>query len=354
LKKNFVSFVSFCSMRPMRTSFIVVSFNEAKTLSRVKQALDALDRPRDMAVETILVDGGSSDATVQMARESGFTRILELPGANIPVCRNAGLAEARGDWIAFIDADCVLAPTWLMHAAKLLQTHDRLILGWPASPPSPGTWVQEAWHIHWMNKNRAMETDAGEKVVKQDGFRMITTRNMIFHREVAEAVGGFDEQLATGEDTDFVFRAATQDIPTWGLPSLFSVHLGEPSSLKKFYRQQVWHANRRAYRTILARSGMTTGGNAPLFTAVFLGATVLSIASAAARVLNPLLGVGVFALPLLLLALAGRTAVRAGRPLLMGPLAILYGAYGLARSLDLLGLSPHKPSWKTDRGKPSR
>lgn len=335
----------------MLTSFIVVSFNEAKTLSRVKQALDALDRPRGMEVETILVDGGSRDATVQMARETGFTRILELPGANIPVCRNAGLAEARGDWIAFIDADCVLAPSWLVHAAKLLQAYDRLILGWPASPPSPGTWVQEAWHVHWMNKNLAHETEAGEHVVKQGGFRMITTRNLIMHREVAEIVGGFDETLATGEDTDFVFRASTQGIATWGLPTLSSVHLGEPSNLKKFFRQQLWHANRRAYRTIVARTGMKEGGNAPLFTGLFLLGGAVSLAGIPAGLVNPLFGVAVFTLPLFLLAVAGRTALRANRPLLIGPLAVLYGAYGLARALDLLGLSPHKPSWKTAKTK---
>ncbi|MCB1071048.1 MAG: glycosyltransferase [Kiritimatiellae bacterium] len=334
----------------MLTSIIVVAFNEAAALPRMKQAVDGLALPAGMTLETILIDGGSQDGTVAQAKQLKFTRVLELPQANIPVCRNAGLKAAQGDWLAFIDADCVLAPNWLIHAARLLSRYDQLILGWPAAPPSPGTWVQDAWHIHWMNKNPSVEMEEGERVVKQGGFRMITTRNMIMHRAVAEAVGGFDERLSTGEDTDFVFRASTQGIPVWGLPALASTHLGEPATLRAFYRQQVWHANRRAYQTILDRSGMKEGGNAPLFTALFLVAAMISIISLVAGLYNPLVGVGLFTLPAFLLLLAGRTSLRAKRPLMVAHLAILYGAYGIARSLDLLGFSPHKASWKAGKG----
>lgn len=333
----------------MLVSFIVVVFNEAKALPKVKAAFDRLARPDGLRIETIAVDGGSRDDSVAVARSLGFDQVLELPGANIPVCRNAGLKAAHGDWIAFVDGDCVLDPSWLEHAARLLNRHPELILGWPASPPSPGTWVQEAWHAHWMNKNPALEDDAGEQVLKREGFRMITTRNMIFHRGVADRVGGFDENLATGEDTDFVFRATMAGIAAWGLPALRSVHLGEPDTLRKFYKQQVWHANRRAYAAILQKSGMTSGGNAPLFTAVFLAGALLALAAIPLGVVHPLAWLGLLPLPGLVLLLSARTCRRARRGDLLLPLAVLYGAYGLARSLDLIGLSPHKPSWKASK-----
>jgi glycosyltransferase involved in cell wall biosynthesis len=330
----------------MLVSFIVVVFNEAKVLPLVKTAFDRLRLPPGFSLETIAIDGGSRDDSVTVARASGFTQVIEMPGANIPVCRNAGLRAASGAWIAFVDGDCILDPDWLLHAARLLTRHNELVLGWPASPPSPGTWVQQAWHIHWMNKNPALETDEGEQVLKREGFRMITTRNMIFHRGVADRIGGFDETLSTGEDTDFVFRATMAGIAAWGLPALKSVHLGEPDTLKKFYKQQIWHANRRAYAAIMQKSGMKSGGNAPKFAALFLVAAMLFAISAALGFLHPLLWLGLLPLPSLLLALSTRTCLRAKRFGLLIPLAILYGAYGLARSLDLIGLSPHKPSWK--------
>lgn len=331
----------------MLVSFIVVSFNEAKALPLVKAAFDRLVVPDVLTVESIVIDGGSRDNSPAVARDCGFTQVVELPGANIPVCRNAGIKAAKGEWIAFVDGDCILDPEWLQHASRLMKRHAALILGWPAAPPSPGTWVQEAWHIHWMNKNPATEREGGEDVLKQEGFRMITTRNMIFHRGIADRIGGFDESLATGEDTDFVFRATMAGIDAWGAPALKSVHLGEPDTLRKFFRQQVWHANRKAYKTILQKSGMRSGGNAPLFTAVFLACLVTFFVAAALLPVTSCSWLGLLPMPALLVALSGRTCLRARRVDMLVPLAILYGAYGIARSLDLLGLSPHKPSWKT-------
>lgn len=331
----------------MLVSFIVVTFNEAKALPLVKAAFDRLERPEGVEIETIAVDGGSRDASVEVAQELRFTKVIELPGANIPTCRNAGIRAAAGDWVAFVDGDCVLKPDWLTHAARLLNSQPALILGWPAAPPSPGTWVQEAWHIHWMNKNPALDQEQGEWVVKRDGFRMITTRNMIFHRAIADRIGGFDEALSTGEDTDFVFRATMAGIPAWGLPALKSTHLGEPDTLRKFYRQQLWHANRKAYKTIMEKSGMKSGGNAPLFTAVFLAGLVAATLGLLLAPVHPFFLLGPLPLPGLLLALAARIGLRARRPGLILPLATLYAAYGLARSIDLIGLSPAKPSWKT-------
>ncbi|HMP88959.1 MAG TPA: glycosyltransferase [Kiritimatiellia bacterium] len=335
----------------MLVSFIVVVFNEEKSLPLVKAAFDRLVLPEGVTMETIAVDGGSRDGSVEAARNCGFSKVVELPGANIPVCRNAGIKESSGEVIAFVDGDCILDPDWLVHAFRLLNKHPRLVLGWPASPPSPGTWVQRAWHAHWMNKNPAMENDAGESVVKKGGFRLITTRNMILHRSVTETIGGFDEALSTGEDTDFVFRATMADIPAWGLPALKSVHLGEPDTLKRFFRQQVWHANRLAYKTIVEKSGMKSGGNAPLFTGLFLAGLILVFISIPAGIFLPALWLGLFPLPALLFALAVVTAKRAMDFSLIPPLMVLYGAYGLARCIDLLGFSPRKASWKLARKK---
>jgi len=335
----------------MLVSFIVVTFNEAKALPRVQESFARLKRPDGFTIELIAIDGGSRDGTPEVARSCGFDKVVILPGANIPVCRNAGIKEASGDWIAFVDGDCLLDENWLIHASKLLTKYPALILGWPASPPTPGTWVQRAWYAHWMNKNPVQENDDGEPVVKTGGFRMITTRNMIMHRKIAAIVGGFDENLSTGEDTDFVFRATMAGIPAWGLPALKSVHLGEPDTLKKFFRQQVWHANRKAYKTIAEKSGMKSGGNAPLFTALFFACFVCAITSLILGFIHPLFWLGLLPLPGLLLALAGITSLRAGDLLLLFPLSVLYGAYGIARSIDLVGLARQKPSWKVSRHK---
>jgi len=331
-------------------SIIVVALNEEGPLPRLKQAIDALLCHTSVAIETILVDGGSRDGTVEAAKLVGFSKIIVLPGANIPVCRNAGLKTAAGNWIAFLDADCEPAEDWLQQAAPLLFAEKEIIIGWPVVPPSPGTWVQTAWRIHWMNKNPQLESWQGHPAVIRDAFRLITTRNMLMTRAIAESLNGFDENLPTGEDTDFVFRAYQKNMTVLGLPALQVIHHGEPATLRAFYRQQTWHANRTSYRKIMGDQAGRTGGNAPRFAALFLAFGLLFITGLGGLLIT---GRAIFLiLPLPLLALitapAALIALRAKAFRYWPALCILYAAYGLARALDLIGFFRRKTSWKAE------
>lgn len=332
-------------------SIIAVAFNEERWIARLQTAVNALKRPADLRIETILIDGGSRDGTVRVAKEAGFNKIEVLPGASIPICRNAGLRVAEGDWIAYLDADCEPAPDWLGNAAYFLEREPRAILGWPAQPPEPMTWVQAAWTFHWAQKNPHREERYGRNVIAREGFRLVTTRNMLLHRVVADQLHGFNEELTTGEDTDFGFRADRAGIPVWGIPELRVAHHGEPATLRAWFKQQLWHANRKSYRHIAELSGGKVGGNAPRFTALYVTTAGLALAGfIAALVLRNCIFV-ILALPWLGLivgpALLLCTRARQWRP--FPALCLLYAAYGLARSIDLLGLHRAKPSWKAAR-----
>lgn len=330
-------------------SIIAVTFNEARHIADLQRAIHALDHPGTVRLETIVVDGGSRDGTAQAAREAGFSKVVELPGANIPVCRNRGLREASGEWIAFVDGDCAPARDWLEQARPFLEGNEAVLLGWPAQPPEPMTWVQAAWNFHWTQKNRRLEEFQGRRVVRQEGFRLVTTRNMLLHRAAADKVGGFNEDLATGEDTDFAYRAYLAGIPVLGVPELKMVHRGEPATLAQFYRQQVWHANRRSYQHILKTSGGKVGGNAPKFAAAFLAGLILAGLGLIGSLATGRVALLALSLPLLAIVMlpAARLCFRAREGRHLAGLMVLYAAYGLARAYDLLGLAPSKPSWKS-------
>ncbi len=334
---------------PHRLSIIAVTFNEVRRVGGLQAAVNRLARPPGVEVETLLVDGGSRDGTVEAARAAGFTRIEVLPDASIPVCRNAGLRAATGDWIAFLDGDCEPAADWLDHAAHFLEREPAAILGWPAAPPAPMTWVQAAWRFHWEQKNPARSERHGRPVAEREGFRLVTTRNMLLHRSVADQLGGFNEELTTGEDTDFAFRADRAGIPVLGVPGLRVVHHGEPATLRAWFKQQLWHANRKSYAHIARLSGGKVGGNAPRFTALYAAALALALLSVAASLITDhwslmtgtLPWLALIAGPAALLSLRGRTAR------FFASLCLLYAAYGLARTIDLLGFHRAKPSWKS-------
>jgi glycosyltransferase involved in cell wall biosynthesis len=328
-------------------SVMLVALNEAHHLEAIRIALDQVAVPEGWRVERILVDGGSTDGTARLAQEMGFTRVLVLPGASIPVCRNAALETATGDAFAFLDADCIPCREWLEVASPYLESAEPTLVGYPVMPPGSGNWVQSAWWAHWRHKNRH-DGDAAADAVETDAFRLVTTRNMLFNRPLLALAERFDEHLTTGEDTDFAFRASRKGARILAVRALRVIHLGEPATLSQFFRQQLWHANRKAYATILRSSGGKSGANAIYFSLAFLFALVLALASAVAAVACktpwPLAGL----LPLAAVALAPALwiAARAKRAALVPQLAVLYFLYGLARAIDLAGLAPRKPSWK--------
>lgn len=333
-------------------SVLVVTFNEAAHITRLKQAVDNLQRPTGFRIEMVVVDGGSRDGTVAAAREAGIEKVIELPGANIPCCRNRAAREAQGQCWAYFDGDCAPAPDWLSHALRLGEALGPAILGWPAQPPAPLNCWQAAWHFHWLNKNRAWDDVAGQRVVQTEGFRLVTTRNLFMHRDVFDAIHGFNEALATGEDTDFTFRAYMHGFPVLGVPAMQVVHYGEPRTLGAFFRQQIWHANRKSYAHIRALSGGTVGGHAPRFTWAFTAACVAALAGVLAALLSRQWWVAaVLSLPLGLVLAAPATWISLrGRSLRHWPhLFILYALYGTARMWDALGLATQKTSWKFEQ-----
>jgi glycosyltransferase involved in cell wall biosynthesis len=76
---------------------VIPAFNEA-------HQIDECVRHVDWADEVIVVDGGSGDATVALARAAGAT-VLDGPGVSIAGQRNMAIARARNTWVLALDAD---------------------------------------------------------------------------------------------------------------------------------------------------------------------------------------------------------------------------------------------------------
>jgi glycosyltransferase involved in cell wall biosynthesis len=91
-------------------SVVVPARNEADYLPQTLESLRAqtTDRPHEL----IVVDGDSDDRTPEIAREFG-ARLVSGPGSAIGHGRHLGARAARGEWLAFVDADTLVAPDYL-------------------------------------------------------------------------------------------------------------------------------------------------------------------------------------------------------------------------------------------------
>src|SRR6185312_3212678 len=95
-------------------------------------------------LEIWVIDNCSTDSTAEQARMAG-AGVLHAPAGRIGAVRNVGLRAAKGEFVAYVDGDCEVPPTWLQTAVDLLQSDASTgAVGGPCLSPADGTWVQRS------------------------------------------------------------------------------------------------------------------------------------------------------------------------------------------------------------------
>ena len=172
-------------------SVVVPAWNAAGVLPRLLAALAAQTGEHELVV----VDTGSSDATVTLARDAG-AKVVAAPRRNRSLARNLGVAATRADVIAFTDADCVPAPSWAEALAGCLESSP-LAAGPVEIETRPEPSIAERFDRLWRYPQERYVA-AGHA----------TSANLGIRREAFDSVGGYDERFHHGEDTDLCLRAA--------------------------------------------------------------------------------------------------------------------------------------------------
>ncbi len=95
---------------------IVCTYNRASSLKKCLESLRGQDYP---SFNVLVVNGPSSDDTVQVAAGYG-ARVVSQQGRGIANARNLGVRSATADVIAFIDDDCTARPDWLRNLVEML------------------------------------------------------------------------------------------------------------------------------------------------------------------------------------------------------------------------------------------
>lgn len=185
------------SGRP-RLSVVIAAFNAEATLDA---QLDALQRQvMPVSWEVLVCDNGSTDGTAAVARDRARTmpevRVVDASLTRGPAAaRNVGAREARSPLLVFCDADDVVADEWLPLMFAALIEHE-FVTGTSRrrelnSRPDEPTYFD--WSLYRMPFFPYLDgAGAG---------------NMGIHKQIFDALGGFDERLRTGEDLDLCWRA---------------------------------------------------------------------------------------------------------------------------------------------------
>jgi glycosyltransferase involved in cell wall biosynthesis len=185
-------------------SVVIPVFNGERYL---RETLDSVFAQTHRPLEVIVVDDGSTDHSLELARASGHPLIaLSQPNGGHASARNHGLAHATGEFIAFDDADDLWDPHKL--ALQLARFDARPELGVVFAH------LQNFWSPDVEESARV----TGEELERPvPGYTSVT---MLARRELFTRIGTFDVSLRHGNDRDWFCRATEQGVAVEMMPDV--------------------------------------------------------------------------------------------------------------------------------------
>lgn len=205
-------------------SVIIPCYNAAQY---VGDALDSVIAQTYPHWEAIVVNDGSTDSSADVVRSYMATdpriRLINQVNRGLGAARNAGIAEAQGEWFLFLDADDTIAANMLFRATDdaIANGAQIVVTGWTAwypsleihhdqGAPAYGGFVERLYHQNQMPVHAAL-----------------------VHRSVMERAGTFDEELRHVHDWDLWIRAARAGCRFSVLPECLAVYRMLPASLSR-------------------------------------------------------------------------------------------------------------------------
>lgn len=215
-------------------SVILPVYNAARYL---RAALASLQQQTVRDFEVIAVDDGSTDGSKaildEVAKADPRLRVISRPNTGIVGALNDALAEARGDFVARMDADDVAEPTRFAEQLSFLVAHpDRVALGTAVWIIDDRDRVIDRWEPP--ANSTAIET----ALLDGNGGALIHP-SAVFRRAAINAVGGYRREFDLAEDLDLYFRLlAHGTLANLTLPLLRYRHHVSSSNFTRRTRQQ--------------------------------------------------------------------------------------------------------------------
>lgn len=157
------------------------------------EALDSIEAQTHSPLETIVIDDGSPDSSAEIAAAREGVRLLRQRQLGVPAARNAGLAIAEGEFVAFLDQDDVWHPHKLERQLALLRAQPDVDIVFTKmevvlmeGTPRP-VWCRPEW----------LQTPPTAFIPSA----------WLVRRRAFERIGVFDGNFSSGCDTDWLARA---------------------------------------------------------------------------------------------------------------------------------------------------
>ncbi len=188
--------------RPPELSVLIAFHNERKFL---RGAAESVLRENLSAIEVVAFDDGSTDDSLDTIRDLPVRWHRRESNAGPASARNGALAQARGEWITFLDADDRLVPRSLESRLLWLRNNpeERGVLGSMGRVIGPdGNPLRAFQKVTYPLPPSRLDADF---LLKNPSYPAVMWLG-VFHRSLMESVGRFDESLWHDDDRDFLIR----------------------------------------------------------------------------------------------------------------------------------------------------
>lgn len=226
-------------MTPKRlVSIIIPTHNRRDLLNRTLADVDALDVPKGVECEVIVVANACTDQTDSaVAEHAGRSRLrtkcVSVPEPGLNPARNVGLEHARGEFLLFLDDDVRLDRALLNAMIEAYDEHGADLVGgrvsllWEAVERPP--WLPD--DLLWVLSN----AELGDELEHSPNGRGLVGACFGFHRRVAESIGQFragldraGSRLLGGGESDFIQRAIRAGFQAYHVPDMRAQHWVAP------------------------------------------------------------------------------------------------------------------------------
>ncbi len=190
-------------------SVIIPLYNK---IADVVRTIDSVLKQTVAAAEIIVVDDGSTDGGPNwLAQERGeHIRLIRQPNGGVSAARNRGIAEARCELLAFLDADDLWEPHYLEEMLAMVQRFPEADCFASAYQVLEGENSYRDPKIRFAKMPAEPQLLADYFDVGARGDLPFMTSSFCIRRAAVKVIGGFPEGEAMGEDQDFFARAALQ------------------------------------------------------------------------------------------------------------------------------------------------
>jgi succinoglycan biosynthesis protein ExoA len=318
-------------------SIIIPCRNEERYIAECLDSVLSFDLPAQVEIEVFVMDGMSTDGTVEIVRTAAVgdprVKVRSNPGRVQSSALNLALQESRGEWIMRLDAHSSYPREYLRLCLETAKRTGADNVG-GVVVTLPGDDSYQARVVQALTTHRFGVGGAGFRLGGGEG-RADTVPFGFFKRSLFERIGFFDERLVRAQDYEFNRRIIASGGTVWRNPDIRVWYHNQPT-LRGFFRKQIGKdAPYNVYMWYVAPYAFTWRHG---ITGLFAGGVIGGACAAIRHRRFRLVYAGVLALyAALAVASSIQQAIRYGVARHVVCLPWCFGAFHLSHGLGILG-----------------